>query len=1126
VLDGVVAVILFLIASGVFDLNRPWFKRRIQAYVQSSEGLDVDYGSARMSLLHGIVIDDLVVHAAPEDRRFATDLLRAAHVEAHWSTSSLFGRGPHVEAIDMKDVTLTIVLGTESRSPPLSHRPGQLLAKPPLARRLHATRATLALIWTRNDRALAREEIRDFGVAMTAEPRHDGWRVRAAADAPASPRFSLAAELSTSTLTVASDMSLLDQSWHAEASARFEPNANRTLIDVTDVRAAGGVASARAQLEVPDEGEPILRHSEGDLDVAHVLSWLPAGLVPLEAERGRLRYRIDAAILGPSVRFAEGGGFHVEAELSKAKLRAADVVIETDDARLALDGQPSSGSGLAIRGSQRFDGARLSWPSMHIDASDLSIDVDGERARDGALAGRLALRFGRLRESGSRAVVVARDGRCEIHLENGREDGVVSAEMAALDVRAPSVRVLASSVAIESRGLLATRAPYGSELEVSAGAAQIFAGEHRFVTSPARVRINVDDRRDAIDYMLVARVGSAIGLRSKGRLDWSGEPSLQQDTSIDVDHPVFRGASARSLALHVQAHGTLSHHEVTASLHAPGLTVDGMAPTDTTALVSATIDRHPWSLRFEADVDGPAHAKLAAAASFDPDVRAIVFDVDGAASRFAPLSRLASGFDLSKLEVGLAARGALSGVLASVGDDGAIDLEAHPWRTAAIHGSADLRVEKLRWTGRSVALVVPSFVWHGDMRVVEGERRTLGAHAEVASVRLGLGAHQVDLAGLSDDATVTVTGDLRNPTIDVVQRGTIRAVEQDYIAYPVGDMTVALSAGRGRNGLIRVTNLSIHNGWGGTTLDAWGGIDVETKRPHLTMTANISQDLAALSTFPAQFVGRGKVAVAATVESPDLRLFRTHLDVNVDHAQVRVPTLGLEADAIDGDIPITAVFDVHDGAVTLDRKVAPSPFARLGLADRHPLLRYRGNLSIGRLALSHLSIAPFRGSLSIDQNVIALEQLEMGMRGGWLTGDCVLDWNGPRSKLDAHLRASGVRSSHGEPFDGNIALVVGGSDRMIAGRADIVRMGRQHLLDLLNIEDPLHVDEAMNGVRSALKLGHPKRVSVVFDNGFANAHIELGGLAAFVHVPDLRGVPTGPLVDRLVEAVIDEKAAP
>jgi hypothetical protein len=1069
-----------------------------------------------MSLLHGVVIDDFVVRAAPEDRRFTADRLHAAHVEAHWSPASLFGHGPRVEQIDLTDVTLTVVVDTGSRSQPLSHRPRELLASPPLTSRLHAVRGNLALIWTRSDLTVAQHEIRDLAVTIVAEPGPDGWRVRAAAEAPRG--LSIAAEMTTSTLTVASDVNLLESSWHAEAIARFDAPANRTIIDVEELSAAHGAAMARAQLDLPDAGYPIVRHAQGDADVPALLSWLPATLVPFAAEHGRVRYRIESAVLGPSLRLREDGWIHLEAELSKAKLRVADVDIEAKGARLTLDGQPA-GSGLALRGTQELDGVEIERSRLRVDASDLSIGVDGERAEDGSLAGRLAFRFRRLRHSGADAVVFARDGRGEVRLEKGRDDPLVSAEMAALELRTSDVRVDASAVAIESRGW---RVP---EVELSAASAQVFAAKHRLAMAPARVALRFDPG-DAIDYALVARVESTIDLRSKGRFDWSGEPSLQQDTSIEVDHPVFRGASARSLALHVNAHGTRSHHEAVASVRLPGAVIDGMAPTDTSALVSATMDRHPWSLRLDARVEGPVHGKVAAAASFDGDRHAIVFDVDAAASQLAPLSPIAVGFDLSGLELGLAARGSLSGVVSSIGDDGAIALDTSPWRAAAVEGSADLRIAKLRWARRNVALAVPSFVWHGDLRVVEGGRRTLGAHAEVESVRLALGPHQIDFAGLSDDASVTVTGDLRNPAIDVIQRGTIRTIEQDYAAYPVGDVTLALSAGRGRDGLLRVTNLHIRNGWGGTTLDASGGIDLENERRHLTMSANVLQDLASLSSFPAQFTGRGKVEVSAKLESPDLKLFRTHLGVKVDHAHVRIPVAGIEADAIDGEIPIDVAFEVKDGALAIDRKVAPSPFARLGLADRRALLRRRGFLTIGRLTLPHLSLAPFRGSLSVEQNVIALEQLELGTRGGWLTGDCVLDWDGPRSKLDAHLRASGLRSSHGEPFDGNIALVVGGSNRMIEGRADVVRMGREHLLDLLDIEDPLRVDEAMNGVRSALKLGHPKRVQVVFDNGFANAHIELGGLAAFMHVPDLRGVPTGPLVERLVGAVLDGKEAP
>jgi hypothetical protein len=172
------------------------------------------------------------------------------------------------------------------------------------------------------------------------------------------------------------------------------------------------------------------------------------------------------------------------------------------------------------------------------------------------------------------------------------------------------------------------------------------------------------------------------------------------------------------------------------------------------------------------------------------------------------------------------------------------------------------------------------------------------------------------------------------------------------------------------------------------------------------------------------------------------------------------------------------------------------------------------------------SIAPFIGNLEVEQNVIALRQFEMGVRGGWLVGECALQWDGGGSTLDAHVRASGIQSSQGEPFDGNIQVVVEANDRMIEGRAEILRMGRRHLLDMLDTADPLRVDASINGVRSALDWGYPKRIRVDFDNGFANVHLELGGLAQFLSLGDLHGIPTGPFVDRLVAAVVHGKPSP
>jgi translocation and assembly module TamB len=172
-----------------------------------------------------------------------------------------------------------------------------------------------------------------------------------------------------------------------------------------------------------------------------------------------------------------------------------------------------------------------------------------------------------------------------------------------------------------------------------------------------------------------------------------------------------------------------------------------------------------------------------------------------------------------------------------------------------------------------------------------------------------------------------------------------------------------------------------------------------------------------------------------------------------------------------------------------------------------------------------VDIAPLAGNVEIEQNVLSLRQFEMGVRGGIVTGQCGLVWDGPRSTLELHVRASGVQSSHGEPFDGNVAVVIGAGDRTVEGRAEILRIGERHLRDLLDLEDPMRVDPAMNRVRSALTWGYPERLRLVFNHGFASAHLELGGLARLISIGEIRGIPRGPIVDKLVAPVVDPRMA-
>jgi hypothetical protein len=198
----------------------------------------------------------------------------------------------------------------------------------------------------------------------------------------------------------------------------------------------------------------------------------------------------------------------------------------------------------------------------------------------------------------------------------------------------------------------------------------------------------------------------------------------------------------------------------------------------------------------------------------------------------------------------------------------------------------------------------------------------------------------------------------------------------------------------------------------------------------------------------------------------------------------------------------------------------------LRFADQHPLLSRSGFMSVGSITTPRISIAPLAGNLSINQNMVSMSQLEMGVRGGRITGQCVLNWEGKHSSLEAHVRATGVKSSRGEPFDGNAAVVISGKDRSVNGRAEILRIGNRHLLDLLDLEDPHHTDPATNRVRYALRVGYPENVRVSFNHGFGRLRITMGGLARLINIDEIRGIPMGPIVDRVINSLSPPEATP
>jgi hypothetical protein len=542
--------------------------------------------------------------------------------------------------------------------------------------------------------------------------------------------------------------------------------------------------------------------------------------------------------------------------------------------------------------------------------------------------------------------------------------------------------------------------------------------------------------------------------------------------------------------------------------------------------LSAALDRAGRSLRVDLATEGRAKAKLLASASFDPSRRAVPYAIDASLADLAPLAPLlaslpakvpgVSDIDVSHLDVAFASKGTLLGAFADVGRDGSFRLEPHLTQTAAVEGTIDLRVGHFQWAHGDDGVIAPSLAWHGALHATEG-RRVVDSHLEVEAVHLDLGPKDVDLSGIRDDSSITVTGDLVDPTTALTEHTTIAGVTQDIAPeYPLGDVALALSAERDPSGLVHVTDLKLANGAGGTSVALSGNVQLGASRHTLSVTTSVQQDLARLTKAPQRFHGRGVVGVEANVVSPNLARFRVHGAVNAKDVFASLPSSGIELQGATGEVPITASLEVDKDGVALTRDEEGSPYSMLRFADQHPLLNRSGFLSIASLKTPLVTIAPLVGNLEVEQRQISLRQFEMGIRGGSITGQCGLNWDGPKSTLELHVRATGVQSSHGEPFDGNIAVVISAADRTVEGRAEVLRIGERHLLDLLDMQDPTHVDPAMNRIRTALLFGYPDRLRLVFDHGFASAKLELGGLAKLVSISELRGIPMGPIIDKFL----------
>ncbi|HEX9105098.1 MAG TPA: hypothetical protein VF997_22960, partial [Polyangia bacterium] len=622
----------------------------------------------------------------------------------------------------------------------------------------------------------------------------------------------------------------------------------------------------------------------------------------------------------------------------------------------------------------------------------------------------------------------------------------------------------------------------------------------------------------------------SLALASDGRLERFAAPSLREHTMLAIGRAAVDGrggsVAADRLELDGTSSGSLWRHEATVELRARALRVDGAAQGDVTLATKASLDGHAPSVHLTVATRGDRGPLVAvdAALGFDRARRAVTYELSARLARLATLAPLAKGgladFDLATLAVESKASGALAGLVHDVDARGGVHLAADPLRTLAADGTLDLAVSGLDWSRGDRELLVPHARWHAVLAShgdPDGPRRLVRGTLAVDSLTLDVGDHEIVMRDLRDDIEGSIGGDLRAGVGGLDHHLAIRTLTQDLVEhYRTGELSLDLEAQRDADGVVHIGKLALVNRAGGTTLTVRGGLDAGAERRSLSLQGELVQDLARAWDAPAQLAGRGRAAVQLRLDSGNLRVYHALAAVRVKDATVELRKAGVAIESMDGEIPLTADLVLDAGGMHLLRSTSINAYSELRFADQHPLLGRPSFVAIARVVTPFATLAPVAGNLRVDDNIVSLNQLELGVRGGRVTGQCIVDWRDDGATVELRVRASDVKSSHGEPFDGNAAVTIGTRQRTVDGRAEILRIGKRHLYDLLDLQDPHHADAAVNRVRRALALGYPEHVRLSFKHGFADAKIDLGGLARLVRIDELRGIPMGPIVDKLL----------
>ena len=347
--------------------------------------------------------------------------------------------------------------------------------------------------------------------------------------------------------------------------------------------------------------------------------------------------------------------------------------------------------------------------------------------------------------------------------------------------------------------------------------------------------------------------------------------------------------------------------------------------------------------------------------------------------------------------------------------------------------------------------------------------------------------------------------------------------------YDIRDLAFKLDAVVDQLNRLTLNEFLFRNPAGGTELSLSGlvdGLDPNKViidefgipgRQNVALEGKLEQDLGLVKINADSMNTSGRISLPFKLSSGDMKVFRFVGEMAADALTVELPDDGIALVGFNGRIPLVEDIALGEEGVRILPGPSKNLYSRKQFSDVQPFLKTDNFISVERIEFMGQTMAPVAGNLRVERDLFAMDQLQIGFRGGNIFGQVVVDYEDGAPKVFFKGNVTGIRPSESkEVLDANATLSLEPTTLKLDGRIQVVRIGRQHLLDMIDVIDPYREDVNMNRARMGLEVGYPKFMRMRMQHGFLAVKLELGGAGSAIRLDEIKGIALGPFLNTYV----------